>query len=122
MDRGRGRRKFMKSMLGAVVAPYALGSTKAAHASAPAESPGPRVHLQPLDYRGRRVLESRWLKQYQAARDLFYKLPDDNLLKGFRERAGLPAPGVSLGGWYGQDAFNIFPQWLSGMARMSAAT
>jgi DUF1680 family protein len=35
---------------------------------------------------------------------------------------GLPAPGRTLPGWYGNDVFSTFGQWLSGMSRMAKAT
>jgi hypothetical protein len=44
------------------------------------------------------------------------------LLYGFRQRAGLPSPGVGLDGWYGADLFNAFGQYLAGIARMAKAT
>jgi len=107
-------------MAGTVVAPYLLNVTERSTDAGTAG--GTKTQLAPFDYHGVRLLESPWQKQYQETRDFYYKIPDDNALKGFRERAGLPAPGVKLEGWYGNDAFNVFPQWLSGMARMSAAT
>jgi DUF1680 family protein len=58
-------------------------------------------------------------KQALYARDFFMRIPDDNLLVGFRARAGLPAPGQSLAGWYGDDVFHAFGQYISGMARLS---
>jgi hypothetical protein len=81
-------------------------------------------------------------QQYDATRDYYFNLSNDDVLKGFRERAGMSAPGKSLGGWYGGDPppekdypqgwpdflfsrgdmFNTFGQWLGGMARMSRAT
>jgi DUF1680 family protein len=52
-------------------------------------------------------------------------LDNDRLLKVFRERAGLPAPGPDMGGWY--DANGFVPgltlgQYMSGLARLGAAT
>ena len=95
----------------------------------------PRRKLQLFDYSGVKLLESRFERQYQAARELFLNIPNDNLLLGFRQRAGLPAPGTPLIGWYGghwadanhtsvedPDIFNAFGQFLSGMARMYKAT
>jgi DUF1680 family protein len=136
MDGENGRRKFMKSMLGAVVAPYALGTIKSANAQAPTGgSAGPKTYLEPFNYEGVHLLDGRLKKQFTATRDYFYNLADDDLLKGFRARAGMPAPGNDLGGWYSGekgvlgnpwwtagDFFHTFGQWLSGMARMSKAT
>ncbi len=93
----------------------------------------PRIFMEPFNYDGVRLLEGRLKNQYSAARDYFYAIPSDDMLRGFRMRAGLSAPGNDLGGWYSGDTrqrtwwsagdtFNVFGQWLSGMARMSKAT
>ena len=71
--------------------------------------------------------------QFDTMRAYYYAIPDDDILKGFRARAGQRARGQDLGGWYSGeparrfwwsngDTFNAFGQWLSGMARMSKAT
>lgn len=60
-------------------------------------------------------------KQYLATRDYYFNLPDDNLLKGFRKRAGLPAPGNDGGAWGAEDLGPVFGQYLSGMAHMYKA-
>jgi DUF1680 family protein len=62
------------------------------------------------------------LRQVQQVRDYYLRFPNDDYLKGFRQRAGRPAPGVDLGGWYSEGIFHIFGQVLSGFARMHAAT
>ena len=46
-------------------------------------------------------------------------MPVDSVLKGFRERAGLPAPGTALGGWSRETSEPTFGQWVSGLARLS---
>src|SRR5690348_14141697 len=60
--------------------------------------------------------------QYDRAREYYYKIPNDDILKGFRERAGLAAPGQAMGGWAQASTSGVFGQWLSGMARMYKAT
>ena len=52
----------------------------------------------------------------------YLRVPNDDYLKGFRQRAGKPAPGADLGGWYTPGTFHVFGQVLSGLARMHAAT
>ena len=64
----------------------------------------------------------RLRRQVDAARDDYLRIPNDDLLKGFRQRAGKPAPGADLGGWYSSDIFHVFGQILSGLARLYAAT
>ena len=87
----------------------------------PSRSSG-RVLLEPFDYKGVRLLGSRWQQQYQSARDTYFGISNDNILKGFRDAAGLPAPGQTLGGWCKKNSANVFGQWLSGMARMYRST
>lgn len=82
----------------------------------------PRVFLQPFNYDGVRLLDGPFARQLADTRDYYLNIPDANILKGFRQQAGLPAPGQDLGGWCLHDAGVVFGQWLSGMARLSKAT
>jgi uncharacterized protein len=55
----------------------------------------------------------------------YLALDTDRLLKVFRERAGLPAPGPDMGGWYDTNGFVpglTLGQYISGLARFGAAT
>ena len=94
MSRQLNRREFTKLAAGACCAVGFAGSHPL-HASDAARK------LQLFDYSGVKLLESRFHSQFQAARDLFFNIPNDNLLLGFRQRAGHPAPGTPLIGWYG---------------------
>lgn len=76
--------------------------------------------LQPFDYHGVVLDDSRMKTQFDEVRDFYLRLPNDDLLRGYRLRAGLPAPGADLGGCY--LSHNTFGQILSGLARMYAAT
>jgi hypothetical protein len=76
--------------------------------------------LQPFGYRGVTLLDSRLKMQFDEVRDYYLRLPNDDILRGYRLRAGLPASGVDLGGCY--LGHNTFGQILSGLARMYAAT
>jgi len=81
-----------------------------------------KVYLEPFDYQGVRLLDGMLKAQYDRTRDYYYAIPNDDILKGFRERAGLPAPGQAMGGWAQDSTAGVFGQWLSGMARMHKAT
>ena len=64
-------------------------------------------------------------QQMRATIAVLLGLSDDALLKPFRVRAGMAAPGDLLGGWYDSDGYapgHTFGQWLSAFARYSAAT
>jgi hypothetical protein len=78
--------------------------------------------LQPFDYDGVRLLPSRFQAQVERACEVYGAMPNDDILKGFRRNAGLPAPGQDMRGWCSRTTSGIFGQLLSGMARMSRAT
>lgn len=94
------------------------------------------AQLAQFPYRAVQLKPGRLLDQYTHQQRLFMRLDEDALLKPFRLRAGQPAPGADLGGWYDNSAdFHIDPndwstanwhgfipghsfgQWLSGLSR-----
>lgn len=117
------RRDFVKMVAGASLAPSVLRVSHALTATNP-ETAGlaARVHLEPFDYQGVRLLDGMLKSQYDRTRAYYFGISNDDILKGFRERAGLPAPGQAMGGWAQDDTSGVFGQWLSGMARMCKAT
>ena len=135
MGRGTSRREFVTSaLLGAAAAPIAgrFSSYAGAVPSAPSTAPALR-RLDTVDYDGVALLDGPLASQLAAMRAYYLALPDDDILKGFRMRAGQRARGEDLGGWYSGDpkrrswwsngdTFNTFGQWLSGLARLSRAT
>ena len=76
--------------------------------------------VQPFDYHGVSLQDSRLKMQFDEVRDFYLRLPNDDILRGYRLRAGRPAPGVDLGACY--LGHNTFGQILSGLSRMYAAT
>ena len=81
------------------------------------------------------LLDGPFRTQFDQNHKLFLNLDEDGLLKPFRKRQGMPAPGPDLGGWYDDaDDFNekdnfhafiaghSFGQYLSGLARTYAVT
>jgi len=113
------RREFLKTAPTAAVALAQAARGASSQSSAPAAS---LVKIEPFDFRGVKLLESRWQKQMQSARDYYYSISDDDILHGFRAEANLPAPGKTLGGWAARDSGGIFGQWLSAMSRIYRAT
>jgi DUF1680 family protein len=64
-------------------------------------------------------------RQVRENHHLLLHLDEDSLLRPFRLRGGLPAPGQELGGWYETWGFApgaTFGQWLSALARYYAIT
>jgi DUF1680 family protein len=94
---------------------------QAADPAGPSDSPV-RLAIEPFGYRGVSLDDGPLRRQVDAAREDYLRIPNDDLLKGFRLRAGKPAPGADLGGWYSSDVFHVFGQLLSGLARLHAAT
>jgi DUF1680 family protein len=89
---------------------------------ATASDPGGKRVVEPFDYRGVTLDAGPLKAQVNEVRLFYLAIPDDDLLKGFRARAGRPPPGNNLGGWYSSDTFLVFGQILSGLARLHAAT
>lgn len=132
----KSRRDFVKVLAASSLAPLAskmaLGTGKGETSNLPTTDLGARSRLQPFNYEGVRLSTGMLDSQFRATRAYYFAIPNDDILKGFRQRAGLRAPGNDLGGWYSGDptvtrwwskgdTFNVFGQWLSGMARLSKA-
>lgn len=100
-----------------------LGIGVSAHASEVAPRPSDR--LQPFHYQEVTLTGGPLATQAQVAREFFLAIPNDDMLNGFRLRAGLPAPGKPMGGWYDPEDFAggcHFGQWISALARDYANT
>jgi len=91
--------------------------------------------LSQFEYSQVQLLDGLLDEQFVHNHDLFLHLDEDALLKPFREREGMPAPGPDMGGWYDNagdfnppDEFHAFipghsfGQYLSGLARAYAVT
>ncbi|HEY4357686.1 MAG TPA: hypothetical protein VGN16_18175, partial [Acidobacteriaceae bacterium] len=55
--------------------------------------------LHAFDYRGVRLLESPLQRQMLQTRDMYFNMNNDDMLKGYRRMAGMPAPGHDMAGW-----------------------
>ena len=110
-----------------------MGSLPAWARRAPAAPLMPPLPL--FGYSHVQLLDGPFRIQFDQNHKLFLGLDEDGLLKPFRQREGLPAPGPDLGGWYDNaDDFNekdnfhafiaghSFGQYLSGLARAYAVT
>jgi DUF1680 family protein len=96
--------------------------------SSEAPSPGRHLHKTPFeefDY-GVVQLTGGVLKQhYDRIRASYMALDNDRLLRVYRLRAGLPAPGEPMGGWYGFGGFipgHSLGQYISGLSRIGRTT
>lgn len=137
------RRRFLNQGCAVVCAcapfPHVAAGTPVAATSQPHDRAQPA--LQTFAYDAVQLDAGAMRDQFLYQSQLFLDLDDDKLLKPFRLRAGLPAPGADMGGWYdSSDDFHIDPadwssanwhgyipghsfgQYVSGLARSYAAT
>jgi DUF1680 family protein len=113
------------------VAAASLARPRSAWAATPPEAD---AALTQFAYGEVELLDGPMRQQFQTNHAFYSSLDEDSLLKPFRQRAGLPAPGEDMGGWYDwSDDFTLanmhgfcpghsFGQYLSGLARDYAAT
>ena len=83
-----------------------------------------RAALQ-LRYGQVQLLIGPLARQARENNELVLNLNEDSLLRPFRIRAGMAAPGQDMGGWYDTYAFApgaTFGQWISALARHYAIT
>jgi len=109
------RREFLA---GASAVAIAAGTPVAALTAA-------RDPLAEFDYGSVQLTGGPLKRQYDTIRAAYLGLDNDRLLRVYRERAGLPAPGEPMGGWYGRDGFvpgHSLGQYISGLARIGRAT
>jgi DUF1680 family protein len=132
MHRAFSRRRFIQ--LSGAAAGAAFSSRFSFGQTAAPGNKGP-VKLDQFGYPDVELLDGPMLEQFRANHAFFLALNEDSLLKPFRQRAGLPAPGDDMGGWYSwSDEFDppnnmtgyipghSFGQYLSGLARACAVT
>jgi uncharacterized protein len=108
------RRTLLKS-----AASVALATSTAAKGRS-TTLPSPALTVFP--YGAVQLLSGPLKQQFDETHSFFLNLSEDRLLKIYRQRVGLPAPGDDMGGWY--DDFcpgASFGQYVSGLARFAAA-
>lgn len=127
------RRDFLKTSAALGASALLVGRSHRAFAdNAPAIAP----QLQQFGYGEATLLEGPLREQFDRNHAFYRSLNEDALLKPYRQRAGLPAPGEDMGGWYSWaplDAIDARPnngfapghsfgQYVSGLSRYFAAT
>ena len=109
------RRTFLE---GAVCTAVAAARKSRAQSFAP-----PDPYLEVFPYGAVELLSGPLKRQFDENHSFFLNLSEDRLLKIYRQRAGLPAPGEDMGGWYDDFCPGAhFGQYVSGLARFAAAT
>lgn len=113
----RTRRSFLTESAAAAGA-FALERQAAGGASKPVAT-----KLSSFTYSQVQLLAGPLKRQFDQNHTFFLNLSEDRLLKIYRQRTGLPAPGENMGGWY--DDFcpgASFGQYVSALARFAAQT
>ncbi len=132
--KNKSRRQFLKSATVSTAGLFAA-RTLPAWSQARAATKPTAAPLSVFRYSNVQLLDGPLLVQFEQNHELFLHLDEDGLLKPFRQREGMPAPGPDLGGWYDNaDDFNeannfhgfvpghTFGQYLSALARAYAVT
>lgn len=78
--------------------------------------------LHSVGYTGRVRLGGRLGARVSDAQSTYGGLDNDDVLHGFRLNAGIAAPGRPMAGWAAETTQMTFGQWVSGLARLGAAT
>jgi DUF1680 family protein len=100
-----------------------LGSAAACAVAARATPAPQRRKLREFAYSQVTLTEGPLAEMYRRMRTHFLGLDEDRILKVYRQRAGLPAPGRDMGGWYDADGFvpgHLIGQFISGLSRLHA--
>ena len=122
----RGRRDLLAfGALAAVGWRQAAFAAREAANTAPEAAHAPPAALSELTYGQVRLGDGPLQRQARENHRLVLGLDEDALLRPFRVRAGLRAPGQELGGWYDTYAFApgaTFGQWMSALSRYYAIT
>lgn len=111
------RRTFLRSAIAASVMPE-IESWGQGHSSA-------REIARELPYGAVQLTGGPLKEQYDLLHGYYLALDNERLLKVYRQRAGLPAPGADMGGWYDLNGFvpgHTLGQYISGLARIGATT
>ena len=131
------RRQILKHGALLAAASAALGRKQSWASGLSSAAPASAITppLSTFKYSEVQLLDGPLKEQFDHNHDLFLHLNEDALLKPFREREGMAAPGPDMGGWYdnGTDfsppenfhAFipgHSFGQYVSGLARAYAVT
>jgi DUF1680 family protein len=91
----------------------------------PAAGVAGRRKLQEFGYGDVKLTAGPIGEMYRRMHAHFLTLDEDRLLKVYRQRTGMPAPGRDMGGWYDADGFvpgHLIGQFISGLSRIHANT
>src|SRR5438552_8796021 len=94
----KSRRQFLKSAAVSTAGVLTMRSIPAWAQTTPKESIVPPLSV--FGYSSAKFLDGPFRQQFEQNHELLLHLNEDGLLKPFRHRQGISAPGPHLGGWY----------------------
>src|ERR1019366_731396 len=115
------RRKFLQGMAAAA----AVTQVRRPFSFAAQTQSASREKLTVFSYADVKLTGGPLRAQQDRIHASYLGLDEDKLLKVYRQRAGLPAPGEDMGGWYDADGFGagqVFGQIMSGLSRFYNST
>jgi len=136
----KSRREFLKGASLLALSGYARPGTALARTDAMPRDSAPTGLLEEFGYGDVQLAPGLPRAQFEHTQGVMLRMDVDSLLKPYRLRAGLPAPGPEMGGWYdlvsdavraqNKDAYgghgfapgHAFGQWISALARGYAAS
>ena len=134
------RRRFLKIASSLAISGYALPVAALPRPAAIPRASAPADLLEEFGYGDVQLAPGLPQEQFEHTQHVLLRMDIDSLLKPYRLRAGLPAPGPGMGGWYdlvsdtvraqnkdpyGGHGFapgHAFGQWISALARGYAAS
>jgi len=114
------RRGFLQQITAAAVAPL-----QAFRSWATSAQTATRERLSVFRYSDVRLTGGPLCLQQERIHASYLALNEDKLLKVYRQRAGLSAPGEDMGGWYDAEGFGpgqVFGQIISALSRFYSST
>jgi DUF1680 family protein len=102
-----------------------VGGSAASFVAAAAARSDDRLKLREFAYSQVALTGGPMADMYKRMRAHFLKLDEDRLLKVYRQRVGMTAPGRDMGGWYDAEGFvpgHLIGQFISGLSRIHAST
>ena len=129
MSAQTSRRAFLRTAAAVTVAGAVRPGFQSAYARESAvQRERTRLHgvqLRDFDYGSVELTGGPLKAQYDFIHGHYLGLDNDRLLRVYRQHAGLTAPGLDMGGWYGEGGFipgHSLGQYISGLARLGRST
>lgn len=119
------RRSFLKSTSAAALATASLLRSEGKSGGRVQTGGLRHKAISEFDYADVKLTGGALKDQFDRIYTSYMGLNNDRLLKVYRQRAALPAPGEDMGGWYDADGFvpgHSLGQYISGLARYARST